>query len=74
MYIHADMTRASSHAEGDDHWFRDQTARILHRHLRCGSHCRLDLAALLTRLARERNCILTNDRGALESAAPGYLS
>ena len=37
-----------------DAWRRDQTARILHRWVLFGRHCRLDLDALLSHAARRR--------------------
>lgn len=36
-----------------DAWLRQQRARIEQRHLQSGRHCRLDLAGLLQRIARQ---------------------
>jgi hypothetical protein len=36
-----------------DAWLRQQRARIEQRHLQSGQHCRLDLAGLLQRIARQ---------------------
>ena len=41
-------------ADLGDVWLRDQTARILHRYILFGRHCRLDLDALLSHAARRQ--------------------
>ena len=40
-----------------DAWLRDQTARILHRYVLSGRHCRLDLDALLSHAARRQRSV-----------------
>ena len=46
--------RFGSYDTDDQAWIRDQTARILHRHVASGKHFRLDVDALLSRLGRLR--------------------
>ena len=46
--------RFGSYDTEDQVWIRDQTARILHRHVATGKHFRLDVDALLSRLCRSR--------------------
>jgi hypothetical protein len=43
-----------SYRTEDQAWIRDQTARILHRHALAGHHFRLDIDALLSRMAEFR--------------------
>ena len=46
--------RFGSYDTEDQVWIRDQTARILHRHVATGKHFRLDVDALLSRAGRLR--------------------
>lgn len=62
-----DATQIGSYADLGDAWVRDQTMRILHRHMVFGRHCRLDLDGLLTRLAHMR----TSSAADLEQAVEG---
>jgi hypothetical protein len=62
-----DGAQIGSYADLGDVWFRDQTMRILHRHMVFGRHCRLDLDELLTRLARMRTSSAADFEGAVGS-------
>ena len=44
--------KTSLYGTQDETWIRYQTARILNPHILAGKHWRLDLDALLSRLAR----------------------
>jgi hypothetical protein len=48
-----DTDAGGAYVDPDDAWLRDQTARILHRHVLFGRHCRLDVDVLL-QAARRR--------------------
>lgn len=62
-----DSAQIGSYADFGDAWVRDQTMRILHRHMVFGRHCRLDLDRLLTGLARMRTSSAADLEGAVES-------
>jgi hypothetical protein len=47
--------RVDSYDAADQLWIRDQTARILHRHVLFGKHFRIDVDGLLSRLWRLRD-------------------
>ena len=49
--------RFGSYDTEDQVWIRDQTARIFHRHVLSGKHFRIDVEALLSRVARLRASI-----------------
>ena len=46
--------RVDAYNTADQIWIRDQTARILHRHVLAGKHFRVDVDALLSRVGRLR--------------------
>ncbi len=69
MHIEVAKIRTDSFGTEDQLWIRDQTARILHRHTLFGRHCRIDLGALLSRVAHLRNTIPVNDGALLERKA-----
>lgn len=52
-----------------DVWMSDQIARIRHRHILFGQHCRLDLNALLSRAAALRDAIPVPANPSLERKA-----
>ena len=60
----------SGPAKAEHHvWMRDQIARIRHRHILFGQHCRLDLNALLSRAAALRDAIPVPANPSLERKA-----
>jgi hypothetical protein len=62
------MIRAGYGTE-DQIWIRDQTARILHRHILSGKHCRIDLGALLSRVGQIQSAIPVNNDAVPERKA-----
>ena len=61
MYVDIAKSEVASCESEDQVWVQDQTARIFHRYVLFGRHCRLDVNALLCRVARARNAVEESD-------------
>ena len=65
------MSAAELGAAMGDSWCRYQTARIEQRHLQFGRHSRLDVRAILSRLALAALAVRPRDVGAVRRQASG---